>query len=373
MTFEIPSLFLFRSFIGGNLFLDWVCTWDELCGYGGVPLKKHPSNNMGAENISALIPEENRSLIDWFAWTIKVEDPQEAIKISGLSDLDFIPGTGGMGYKQSMRSENIVVFFDGNSDMGCHISLTGKGCRQYEGLKGSSHCWYVLFHHLKSIDANITRIDLAIDNIDGALNLDLLIEEVTVLKRTQSQFRKWKLDQSGSLSSEDNQIGKTLYIGSPKSRVKIRFYDKAAQLGIEGHWVRCEIQCMSERAFEAVNNLCHGIEIGELTVSILNNYFRLINSESENKSQCSTQSWWASWLTTTQKIRLTTAKALKYINHSMEHLKRQYSTTFAMCKKFLGVASFHDFVHELVETGKPKLTKKHHDIIKRSQKDDLPF
>jgi phage replication initiation protein len=331
---------------------------------------------MGAENISALIPEENRSLIDWFAWTLKVSDPEEAIRLSGLSALDFIAfPTGGMGYKQSMRAENIVVYHDGNADMGCHISMTGKGCRQYEALKGSTNCWYSLFHHLKVIDGTVTRIDLAVDNIDGALDLDRLIDETIIKKNTQSQFRKWKLDESGSLSKEENKTGKTLYVGSPKSRVKIRFYDKAAQLAIDNqHWVRCEIQCMGERAQEAINHLLDGIEIGELTVSILNNYFRLINNESENKSQCSTQDWWESWLCTTQKIRLTTAKVIKYVNHSIEHLKRQYSATFAMCKKFLGVASFKEFITELVDTGTPRLTKKHYDIIKRSNMAvDLPF
>jgi phage replication initiation protein len=266
--------------------------------------------------------------------------------------------------------------------MGCHISFTGKGCRQYEAFKGTDHCWYSLFHHVLSIGGSFTRLDLAVDNVDGALDLDRLIDETTIKKNTQSQFRKWGVNESGSLSNKIDSTGKTLYVGSPKSRVKIRFYDKLVERFPEisneqlanFHWVRCEIQCMAERAHEAVKHLLTGIEIGELTVSILNNYFRLINSESQNKSQCSTQEWWQAWLTTTEKIRLTTAKVLKFVNNSIEHLLRQYSATFAMCKRFLGVSSFHDFVSELVETGEPRLTKKHLDIIRRSEIHcELPF
>lgn len=322
---------------------------------------------MGAENICSQIPVENRSLIDWLSWTVKTLDVSEAIKECGLGFIDFQPSkSGGMGYKQSLRCGNIVVFFDGAENMGCHFSLTGQGCRQYEAYRPKENCWFNLLLHLHTIGANFTRVDLATDNVDGALDLDRLIHEVTETKNCQSRFRDWHRHEKGSFSKEIETLGKTLYLGSPTSRIKMRFYDKAAQLQVNAHWVRCEIQCMKERANEAINRLLSGLCIGSLTVGILNNYFRPINSESENKCQCSTQSWWAAWLTTTEKIRLTTSKAIKLVEETIDHIKKQYSASFAMVKKYLGVASFHEFVHDLTSIGKEKLTKKHEWIIQSS-------
>lgn len=128
---------------------------------------------MGALITSAPeIPLKNQVLIDWLSWTVKTVDPYQAIEISGLRCLAFQPCEyGGMGYKKSLRSGNIVVFYDGAEDMGCHVSMTGQGCRQYEAFKGTNHCWYQLLVSLAAAGAKFTRLDLAVDNVDGALDL----------------------------------------------------------------------------------------------------------------------------------------------------------------------------------------------------------
>jgi hypothetical protein len=53
-------------------------------------MKKTPSNNMGSEiTDSVKAPSENRVLIDWLSWTLKVVDPLDAIEKSGLGRLPF--------------------------------------------------------------------------------------------------------------------------------------------------------------------------------------------------------------------------------------------------------------------------------------------
>lgn len=336
-----------------------------------------PSNNMGAEITAPVAPEENQVLIDWLSWTLKVVDPLEAIALSGLDSMDFVKSSGGgLGYKSSMRAGNVVVYYDGNDGMGCHISMTGQGCRQYEASKGTRHCWYQLLVHLKDVKANFTRLDLAIDNVDGALDLDKLWE-VIEKKSVRTKFKSGQLIKGFSLNrGEESKEGETIYLGSKTSRFRIRFYHKAAQLKIDGHWVRCELQCMAERAIEAVNHMLRGVEPGHLAVCALNNYFTPINEDDSNISRCTIQSWWSAWITTTDKLKLSTSKAIKLVDEVMDHIKRQYSASFAMCRKFLGVASFHSFVGDLVDTGKEKLTKKHELIMASSRlctESDLPF
>src|SRR6185369_10276265 len=113
-----------------------------------------PLNNMGAIPTIAA-PVENRSLIDWFAWTLKVDCPDEALKLSGLDNLPFAPANGGvMGYKKSKRCGNITIYYDGSEGMGCHVSMSGQGCRQFEAYKNDQACWYRLFVQLLSVGAN---------------------------------------------------------------------------------------------------------------------------------------------------------------------------------------------------------------------------
>ncbi|ABK99368.1 replication initiation factor domain-containing protein [Pelobacter propionicus] len=336
-----------------------------------------PSSNTGAKNTS-LVPSENRALIDWLAWTVKEFDPHAAIASLGLSFLPFqaSPG-GGMGYRSTLRCGHITVFFDGAENMGCHFVMSGQGCREFEGrVKNSKNrtvAWYRLMHSLQAAGANITRIDLAVDTVDGSLPLEN-VEKSVRERRVQSRFREAMMYEKIALTDTEKPTGKTIYLGSSQGKIKIRFYDKMAERGLSpdlGSWVRAEVQCMAERAAAVVMHLCKGVEFGELVVSCLNTYYRPINAESVNKSHCSTQDWWSAWLTTTEKIRLTSAKAVKYVTDSMEYVKRQYGATFAMFKKYLGVAAFSDFMHDLVSTGRDRMSRKHTDMIEITNLSEL--
>lgn len=345
-----------------------------------------PSSNTGAENMSALVPKENRVLIDWLAFTVPVADVDQAISLSGLSFLEWSEsGHGGMGYRASRRAGHIVVFYDGAENMGVHFSLSGQGCREFEARltndKNRSCLWYRLLHNLQAIKANISRLDLAIDTVDGTLPLDLV--ELSIReKRIQSRFRSAHLYEQLPMGSDEKPLGKTIYLGSPKSRIKVRFYDKLAESGIDAapglSWVRAEIQAMAERAGEAVALLCKGVEVGRLAVGVLNNYFRPVNAESVNKSQCTTQEWWASWLSTAEKIRLSTAKAARYVTDVMDYMKYTYGATLATIRKFLGVASFSDFLHDCLTEGATRMRRKHQEMIEITRltletSEPLPF
>jgi phage replication initiation protein len=330
-----------------------------------------PSSNTGAENISALVPVENRVLIDWLAWTVPVTDVDAAISMCGLSFLDWSEsGHGGMGYRASRRAGHIVVFYDGAENMGVHFSMSGQGCREFEGRltndKNRVALWYRFLHGIQAANSKIARLDLAIDTVDGSLPLDL-VEASIRSGRNQSRFRSSHKYEELPMGNEVKPLGKTIYLGSPTSRIKVRFYDKLAESGIVAasgqSWVRAEIQAMGERASEAVALICKGVEVGRLAAGVLNNYFRPINSESVNKSQCTTQEWWALWISTTEKIRLSTAKAVRYITDVMDYLKYTYGATLATIRKFLGVTAFSDFIYDCLSVGSERMRRKHEEMI----------
>lgn len=322
-----------------------------------------PLNNMGSENTTpagVVAPAANRVLIDWLSWTLKVNDPYEAIEISGLRDLSFSAvGFGGMGYKQSLRAGNVVVYFDGSDTMGCHVSMTGQGCRQFEAANGYDDCWRILLERLTAAGVNFTRLDLAIDNVDRGLDLDM-VEGAIRSYEVRSRFHSAQILENLSLSQSDKNLGRTIYVGAKTSRVKIRFYDKAAQMRLDGaYWVRCELQCMAERAASVVGHILGGYAVGDVAVRVLNHYFSLIDLDDSNKSRCPLKAWWLAWLQTTESLRLTTAKAIHVIERTMDFVKQQYAPTLAMFRKYLGAAAFSDFVHGCLDNGRERLSSKH--------------
>jgi phage replication initiation protein len=348
---------------------------------------KPPSNNMGAQftepsnsKMGCLLtnkiqkPLKNEALIDWFAFTFpKILCPDDAIKTAGLNCLDFKPcDFGGMGYKKSLRAGNIVVFFDGADNMGVHISMTGQGCRQFEAASRLKNCWELLLLRLHNLNhvtpntVNIKRFDVAIDNVDGALNIDLLEESIRA-NDVRSIFKGGKLIEKLAFTDEKKNLGKTIYIGSDTSRIKARFYDKAAQLQLEGHWIRAEIQFMAERAHSATLAYIKRVPLGEIVTRTLNQYFTLIDRNDSNVSRCTVKAWWAEWLGTVQKLKLTTRKADKYVSEVLDYFKRQFSPTVAMFRQFYGAAEFRGIMIDLIENGKERMSKKHLQIMEMSK------
>lgn len=334
-----------------------------------------PLNNMGALVTTAPEkPHENQCIFDWLAWTFKSDDPSHAIDASGLNCLDFSHcNYGGMGYRKSMRSGNVVIFYDGSPGMGCHVSMTGQGCRQYEAAARSSNCWYRLLLRVSAAGGTLTRVDLAVDNVDGALDLRRL-ERCIKRGLCRTRFKGGQKVEKFSFLQDAPKQGKTIYLGSPASRIKIRFYDKAAQLGIDGYWVRCELQLMAARACEAIKHFLTGKDVGLIACAVLNNYFAVINLDDSNKSRCSVQDWWASWIVITEKLQLTTMQQIRLVGQVIQHIKNQYSPSFAMIRQCLGITGFKEFLDELIIYGKARMTKKHKLIIENTiQLECLPF
>ncbi len=352
------------------------CELDEcpagFAGCAGIPAgppeqppdPQPPITNRGAE---ITIPLDNRSLLDWLAFTVKTNNPLEAVELIGLDSSLFTEFQYGFsGYRKSLRFGNISVFYHGREDMGCHVEMSGQGCRQYEA-QFTKPPWRELFNKALQANASFKRLDLAIDNVDGALSLERIRAACQDHERqVRTLFSEWRRIEKGSFHEGETVTGETIYLGSTKSHVMCRAYNKAQESGIDGQWIRFEIQLRDNRAHEAAKKFISDITVGSLATGIINNYFAIINDDDSNKSRCTLQPWWSEWLQSTEKIRLTTEKAIRYVDDSMEFIKRQYSPTLAMINKHLGGAPYKQFMQDVLDDGRERMGAKHEHILAAS-------
>ncbi len=336
-------------------------------------MRETPYTNRGSEITTPLdsdykkilVPDENRILVDWFAGTFtNIECPQKVIEYLGLDVKLFTPRSkGANGYKQALACGNITILFDGQKNMGVHFSMSGDGCRQYE-TQFSDSPWLRLIGVIFSNNGNISRFDLAHDNVDKTLCLDLLEQSINS-HEVRTRFKRGKKTEDMTFhDGDDAPCGKTLNLNkSRQSLVFIRFYDKAAQLGFSAHWVRAEIEFKGDRAVRACHALLDGMPAGELFFSTMNTYFSVINLDDSNKSRCSYKDWWSIWLQSANKIKLTVAKAVKKIEEVKQWLHKSIAPCLAMVKEHSGQAGFSDFIQDLIDGGKKRMSMKHEQIL----------
>ena len=108
---------------------------------------------------------------------------------------------------------------------GTLFELKGAGCRLLAGwLKGKKESWNDFFERVFEYDGNFTRIDLAINDHYGYLDIPTLAKKIE-RNEFRSTFRIGDVYQSKDFSNKGSH-GTTLYFGSRKSLMHFCFYQK---------------------------------------------------------------------------------------------------------------------------------------------------
>lgn len=257
------------------------------------------------------VSDENMILFDWLTFTSHCDSPESIMELLGLQDVSWQLMDRGMnGYRSRYFFENISILFDGADNMGVCVNMSGHGCRSFETY--SSIGWPVLMDTLFSgnVDYNITRLDMAFDDHTGILDIDDIWND-TLGRRFVS---KAKISQ---VIISDNQVtdikGKTVKVGSDKSNMLIRIYDKAAEQLIEGiHWIRVEMQMRDEIA-QGFNAGLTSSSVSDQFRGVLHNYLRyVIPGSDSNKSRWELAPYWADLLEGVGRIRCWSAPGVEY-------------------------------------------------------------
>ena len=261
--------------------------------------------------------EQNCILFDWLTFTVKGVSLGCILPFLGLSTgLSFEDMPGLDGYRKRLFFEGISIMYDGRSDMGICVNLSGQGCRAFETY--SSLSWDELFHTLvdgiDTLGVNVTRLDIAFDDHSGILDMDCLLDDMDDHNYT-SRSSWWKVEYGSE--------GSTIYVGSPRSNFRLRIYDKAAERGyVESdhkHWIRVEMQLRKNNALSAIRNFLAD-DIGIVFGGILRNYviFRVPGADS-NRSRWEIAPYWDALIGASEAIHLWVNPGVDYNFFKLEN------------------------------------------------------
>lgn len=313
--------------------------------------------------------------IDWLSFTVKGMWWNDVIQNFLGMDPDLFQDLSITmnGYQRVKAFNSIYVCFQPRENeyfknMGVNVSMSGTGCRTFENFSSfagtgdkeseESKAFQCLFAKIDG-DANvkISRLDVACDDKEGYLDMEVM-EDCVEYDEIRSRLKKRDVHKS---KNGKKNTGKTIYIGSESSDFRIRIYDKAKQMNVEGHWIRVEMVLRGRNANGFVSELLNDEEksVGKLAAEVLNDKFTFIENDDSNISRCSVCPWWRKFVETLESVHLVTCEAIQHnVDKIMEWVDKQVAPSLFIISKTLGFDSLKllvESVHERVYKDRKKL------------------
>jgi len=193
--------------------------------------------------------------VDWLAYTAICNEGKPASQYS-IQQQGWRESAALHGYTRAVTSPMgaNVAWNPSVPAMGVHCTYSGSALRSLG--KGGLMFTDVMQFHYDNNDG-CSRIDLALDVRDSGLSIPALFREINRLKSNEPTLCNKCSAQSYSLIESENG-GATLYVGSRTSMQMLRIYNKAAEQGLTGDWLRFEVEVKGSKALALHKQLCEG-------------------------------------------------------------------------------------------------------------------
>ena len=281
---------------------------------------------------------------------------------------------GHYSYTEHYYIGDIFVYTSPDEEKGVLLELKGKGCRQFESyLLAQERSWYEFFMDVLMEDGVMKRLDLAINDKTGILNIPHLTEKCRN-EECISVFRSFKSYRSGELVRREEKecMGNTLYIGSLQSEVYFCIYEKDYEqykkhdIPIADAEVknRFEIRLKNERAFYAIRDLLEHDNPERTAFQIINRYVRFVDrDDTKPRSDWRISEEWA-WFIGEHRgsMKLTTKPEPYSFERTLHWLSHQVAPTLKLALR-LDKMNHTQIVHDIITHA--KLTEKHEKILKQ--------
>lgn len=342
----------------------------------GSGQEAHPPTIRGVQNTSfssPLLPpldlgaQATGFILDWLTFTLPYSEVAFLWIAKHLGNSLPRPG-GAYGYAQSdsVLGSGLICYSGHDEARGICVVLPASA------LSHLSLSVPELFLELTSMGASVSRLDFALDDYEGLLDLTeieraLAYGEV-VTRWKNYEPRKGKIP-IGSLGVGS---GETIYIGSRTSETFARIYDKNKEQAASNpefkplpHWVRFELEIKKRRADQVFNELLTLIssgseDLGGFLAGFIRGLldFKDFSTQDVNKSRWLTVAWWDTFLSFSVKLRLTLPKGID----TVEKVKRWVLRSVA---PMLAVVATIDsmWLDDVVSAGQNRWSMRHHKLL----------
>lgn len=308
---------------------------------GGAPAKLDNPPSVTRGESSPSTNNQQASKIDWLNCTFPAPDRYTPAQLVAVLSRLFrrpiraVQERGIFGFTHSVKMIASVgstaypigcIAYGGEDQKGrVMLQLTGSGC-------GVVRDWARFSRLLQALQARITRLDLAVDYLDGQYSVD----DAVAMYKT-GQFSTGGRNPSSSVAGDwlDGVKGRTLYVGKAANGKMLRVYEKGIQLGqIGSPWVRFECQ---------LGNRDRVIPFAAMTER--DAYFSGCYPALEKMLGCASE-----------HIRTTRTEGHVTLGHLMFHLKRSYGKLLNTVTDLTGVA-FDALFESVTVLGAPRRSK----------------
>jgi phage replication initiation protein len=292
------------------------------------------------------------------------------LKLSYMLHEDY----GFYSYSEHYCMGDIFILVSGEEEKGVLVELKGRGCRQFENyLLAQERSWYEFFMDVLVEGGVMKRLDLAINDKFGILNIPNLTEKCRN-EECVSVFRSFKNYRSGDLVHREEKecMGNTLYIGSLQSEVYFCIYEKDYEqykknnIPIEDAEVknRFEIRLKNERAYYAIRDLMYYDNPESTAFKIINRYVRFVDKEDKKpRSDWKINNEWAWFIgEKRESMKLTTKPEPYSFRKTLNWISRQVAPTLKMAMKLDEINNTR-FINEIITNA--ELKEKHEKILKQ--------
>ena len=253
-------------------------------------------------------------------------------------------------YTRTQRCGGISILTDAPNDESIQLVFTGKGCRELEAA-GWFESWPITLRQLLAGGASFSRLDVALDDREGVLNMDHI---VACCNEGRVVCRYGKIIPSEERDEVTGAVkGRMVTFGNRGSGTSIRIYDKALEQGVDGHWIRVEMQARKAKA-QALANAVGGDEapISGILLSYLD--FK-DKGRSTRRERLPTAAWWTQFLGTKKRFQLQTAPRNQSIEKTHDWMMKQMARGYASVVDSGLYPTFHE---DLLKQGRLKLDLK---------------
>lgn len=307
-------------------------------------------------------------LYDWFACTLPVNgefykkfcqevdsifDGSVFIDLLGLNQVSFEVGHGVKGFSRHLWFEGINLHLPGDSEK-CQflwLEMSGKGCRAFESFGHGN--WDILFRFALQY-CHVTRLDVSFDDHSGILDMNTLFDDT--FKYRSFVSKSFVHDIQIRFNERTSEQAFTIYHGSEQSEVKIRIYDKAAQLHrADEHWVRVELELHRDRASDFLKL---DLPLGDAWSGVLLNYLRYVEpSNDSNKWRWPLKPYWKNLVAAARPLHLPAHKGVEYNLDNLNHFV--FHTSSNAIRTAIQLSGVDNFLQGLIDQAPKELPDKY--------------